>query len=157
MNRALAVAQAVKDNIGSGTAAGTRVYLARLRPLTEDRRPLPDPTAAKTWINVVPGPVATPGDEGQTLIQHIEWESTLYVDLYVRSREADWLAAAMGLWAEVHALLMADYTQGLAYVVDTDPLGMDDPEADASSDLVAVAVRTTWRVQFRTSVGDLES
>lgn len=157
MNRALSIAQAVKTNIGTGTAAGDRVYLARLRPMTEDRRPLPDPTTAKTWINVVPGAVTTPADEGVTVLQHIEWEATIYVDLYVRAREADWLSAAMGLWAEVHALLMADYTQGLAYVVDTDPLGMDDPEADASSDLVAVSVRLPWRIQFRTSVTDLES
>lgn len=157
MNRALAVAQAVKASIGTGTAAGERVYLARLRPMTDDRRPLADPNTPRTWINVSPGSVSTPGDEGQTLMQHIEWEATINVDLFVRAKESDWLAAAMDLWAEVHALLMADHTQGLSYVVDTNPLGMDEPDTDASGDLVAVAVRLPWRIQFRSSVQSLES
>ena len=157
-NRILSVAEALRSAlIGAGTSAGNRVYLARIRPLTEDRRPLPNPTAPRTYITVQPLDTGIAGGDGPSLVQHIDWLATFGVDLHVRAKEAAWYPALMSLWAETHAALMADQTQGLAYVVTTDPMEAGEPDPDPDGDMIHAEMRTVWRLHIRTSVESLES
>ncbi|MGR8917980.1 MAG: hypothetical protein ACU85V_00055 [Gammaproteobacteria bacterium] len=154
-NRAYSVAAAYVSTIGVGTAAGADVQLGRARPWTRDRRGLPDPTSPKLYVGVNLGPVETLDDDGQTNVSHLDLDAAVYVDLFVEAREADWMQAIYDLAAEVHALIMADYTLGLSYVVDTDPLGFEEPELDDDGDQVRALLRMNWRTHFRTSVADL--
>ena len=155
--RVASVAAALQTTlIAASTTAGFRVYIGHLRPLQESRSPLPNPATPLTHLDIVVGPVQPIGGEGQTLYQHIDWVATYYVDIYVRATQSTWFAATQALWAEVHAALMADHTQALAYVIDTDPDGIKEPDV-VLNDQVHVSLRSTWQIHIRTSVASLES
>ena len=156
MNRIHELVAALATTIGTGTAAGERVYAAKVRPIAQDRRPTPDP-APKSWINVALGSVSTPEDAGQQTVSRLDWDVDVYVDIYVTAREEEWFAAAMALWADVHAQIYADETLGLSFVERTDALGIEEPDTEGSGDQVRAAVRSIWRVRARTSVASLES
>ena len=156
MNRFQTVLEAFVSTIGLNTEAGERVYRHRARPMTIDRRPLPDPSPPVTWINVRLGPVSTPSDDGQTVISRLDWIQDVFVDIHVNARSDEWLDSLMRIYAQIHARLQADYTLGVAGVIQLDALGMDEPETD-TADQIAAAVRTSWRVHLRTSVASLET
>lgn len=156
MNRFQTVLEAFVLAIGVNTDAADRVYRHRVRPMTIDRRPLPDASVPTTWVNVRLGPVTTPSDEGQTVYSRLDWIQDVYVDIHLNARTDDWLDAMMRIYAQVHERLQDDYTLGVAGVIQLDALGMDEPETEPA-DLIAAAVRTSWRVHLRTTVASLET
>lgn len=57
---------------------------------------------------------------------------------------------------EIHAAMMADYTLGLSFVINTIPKGDEGIEFPNDESPVAV-MKTLWDVHFRTSLTDLSA
>ncbi len=84
----------------------------------------------------------------------INWELTVYTDIYISSSDEDVDALTQDVRKEVHKLIMADYTLGLAFVTEVDPLGQQDPKHSDESDLYTSVTRVAWLVRYRTNVAD---
>lgn len=154
MNRSIEVLNAIVSAIGTNTTAGDRVYRGRIRPMTEDRRPIP--IDSPDWINVMPGPIPVANeDDGQVVTDSIDFRMLAYLDLYTRASETTWDERLMTMWSEVHAKLAADYALGLAYVVDSFSLGTEEPEVDGEGDRVIATMRVNHLIHYRTPLDDL--
>lgn len=84
----------------------------------------------------------------------INWELTVYTDIFIASKDEDVDALAQGVRKEIHKALLADYTLGLDFVTEVDPLGQQDPKHSDDSDVYTSVTRVAWLVRYRTSVAD---
>lgn len=84
----------------------------------------------------------------------INWELTVYTDIFIGSKDEDVDALTQDVRKEVHKSIMADYTLGLDFVTEVDPLGQQDPKHSDESDVYTSVTRVAWVVRYRTSVAD---
>lgn len=84
----------------------------------------------------------------------IDWELTVYVDIFIRDKSVDVDALMLGVRKDLHKAIMADPTQGLSFVTDTMPLGQQEPDRSSEGDQYSSATRTSWQVSYRSSVSD---
>ena len=84
----------------------------------------------------------------------INWELTVYTDIFIASKDEDVDALTQGVRKEIHKALLADYTLGLDFVTEVDPLGQQDPKHSDDSDVYTSFTRVAWLVRYRTSVAD---
>ncbi len=84
----------------------------------------------------------------------INWELTVYTDIFIASKDEDVDALTQGVRKEIHKALLADYTLGLDFVTEVDPLGQQDPKHSDDSDVYTSVTRVAWVVRYRTSVAD---
>lgn len=54
----------------------------------------------------------------------------------------------------IHVALMADRSQGLAFVIDSRYGGATKPDVDASADRIYGSLTSTWRVHYRMNILD---
>ena len=59
--------------------------------------------------------------------------------------------------AEVYAAMMADRTQGLTYVLDTESIGDDEPELTGEGEKVTARQQMNFIVKYRHSWSDAEA
>lgn len=103
------------------------------------------------------GPDAPLGDLGPDNVRFIDWEFVVYVDYYDKLTTTAIDTVLQQARANIHASLMADHTQGLAFVTTTIPQGADEPLLDDQAEKKTIAYRTNWVMRLRTSITDLES
>lgn len=64
------------------------------------------------------------------------------------------MAALMAMRAAVHVALMADVTQGLAFVINTRYGGAVEPALDSTTQQVLASLKSSWFVHYRMNVLD---
>jgi hypothetical protein len=131
---------------------GVKVYKHRRESLAEDQDELP----------------AHSFDVGELEIVE-ETEDELYWALSVSATaavvaptEGDARRAAIAQAREIHRAIMATpgagmpwtVKLGLAFVITVRPLGWDEPEFSSEGEMTTVALKTNWRVEFKTDVDD---
>ena len=95
-----------------------------------------------------------PDDVADKNSAFINWELTVYTDIFIASKDEDVDALTQGVRKEIHKALLADYTLGLDFVTEVDPLGQQDPKHSDDSDVYTSVTRVAWLVRYRTSVAD---
>ena len=103
------------------------------------------------------GPDAPLGELGPSNTRFIDWEFVVFVDYYDKLTTAAIDTVLQDARANVHRALMADVTQGLAFVLTTIPQGADEPLLDDQVEQKTIAYRMNWVVRLRTSIDDLET
>lgn len=84
------------------------------------------------------------------------WDRLLLVHVDIIAQAlADPIESALNALArEVHVALLADVTQGESAIIDTVPVGDDEPEITADAERKTARLRMTFRAHYRTSVAD---
>lgn len=95
-----------------------------------------------------------PDDVANKNSAFINWELTVYTDIFIASKDEDVDALTQDVRKEIHKVLLADYTLGLDFVTEIDPLGQQDPKHSDESDVYTSVTRVAWVVRYRTSVAD---
>ncbi len=150
-HRASQIIDALITNIGVNTSAGVNVFRSVARPI-------PDGMAHAIEVSIGP-------DEELEIIggNFIDSYLTVYVDLRAKTAQPlnrtsastpNYEENQLALRKETHIRIMADTTQGLAFVIDTIPAGAARPEYDGEGDQVDSVMRTTWRIKYRSSLKD---
>ena len=94
---------------------------------------------------------------GTDNVAFIDWAQLIFIDCYAKSTAADINSIFLNMRRNVHRALMADYTQGLSFVMQTIPAGAEEPILDSSGEQKTMVYRTGWEFRLRTSIGSLES
>ena len=95
-----------------------------------------------------------PDDVANKNSAFINWELTVYTDITISSTDEDVDALAQNVRKEIHKALMADYTLGLDFVTEVDPIGQQEPKRSDDSDFYSSVTSVAWLVRYRTSVAD---
>jgi len=103
------------------------------------------------------GPDTPLGDLGPDNVRFIDWEFVVFVDYYNKLTTAALDTVLQAARANIHRALMADVTQGLAFILTTIPQGADEPLLDDATEQKTIAYRTNWVIRLRTSIDDLET
>jgi hypothetical protein len=97
------------------------------------------------------------GELGPDNVAFIDWQQSIFIDCYAKSVVDNIDSIFLTMRNNVHRSLMADYTQGLNFVMTTIPDGADEPILDDSGEQKTSVYRTSWIFRLRTSIGDLET
>ncbi len=103
------------------------------------------------------GPDTPLGDLGPDNVRFIDWEFVVFVDYYDKLTTTTIDTVLQQARANIHAALMADVTQGLAFVLTTIPQGADEPLLDDAVEMKTIAYRTNWVIRLRTDIEDIET
>jgi hypothetical protein len=136
-HRAESIIAAIAANVGGLATTGANVFRGRAYPLADSELP-----ALRIWQ----GPDEKLEDLGQTLT---DWMLTVYVDVVVKSSSAAVDTLVNQIRAEVTVALMADYRQGLAYVLDTIEADAFEPDISNDAEQPAASMRLTWQIHYR--------
>jgi hypothetical protein len=79
---------------------------------------------------------------------------TVHLEAVVKAASASIDTTLNKIREEVTIALQADYTQGLAYVIDTKEIGADAPELSGDGDQRTGTMRMTWQIHYRRSRAD---
>ena len=141
-HRAESIMVAVLDKIDGLTTTTTHAYRGRVRPLQESELP-----ALFLYMG--------PDEIMQHLLQgQLDSQLTVYVDIVVKTASAQVDTTLNTIREELTEALQADYTQGLAYVIDTREIGADMPKLSGEGDQRTGVMRTTWQIHYRRSRAD---
>ncbi len=143
------IMQAIETALTGLTTTGSRVQRGQIYPHEADQIPA---------LGILTGPDA-PAAEYQTGL--IDWELTAFVEA-VAEIPATYTTPGSGIEtalavirAEVHAALMADYTLGLAFVIDIEPGPVQQPILDSDGNLPIGSIVMSFVIHYRTSRADL--
>ena len=138
-HRAESIVVAVLDKVDSLTTTTTHAYRGRVRPLQESELP-----ALFVYMGA---------DEiTQHLLQgQLDSLLTLHLDAVVKTASAQVDTVLNTIRSEVTVALQADYTQGLAYIIDTKEIGADAPDLSGEGDQRTGTMRMTWQIHYRRS------
>ncbi len=138
-HRAESIIDAVKTAVTGLTTTGANVYRGRLTPIAANVN-----DALKVYLG---------GDDFiQDLSQTLQdWELTIYIDSYTRSPTAQIDTQLNKIREEVTIALNANYTQGLAYVLNTEEGNADAPELSGEAAQASGSMRMAWKFRYRRS------
>ena len=142
---------AMQANIAANAqviADGATVVRARVGPWQDSELP----AYVLTY-----GPDAPLGELGPDNVRFIDWEFVVFVDYYDKLTTTTIDTVLQQARANIHAALMADVTQGLAFILTTIPQGADEPLIDDAIEKKTIAYRTNWIIRLRTSIDDIET
>lgn len=141
-HRAIAILDSFKSRITDLPLAGDRVYSGRLFEFSN---------APSHSIYLGPANV----DAGKT--PFIDQTQLIRDEILVVGAESELDELLLNFHAEAYASIMADYTLGLAYVIDTVLESMSDPEYIDDGKRPALAAVFTWRVMYRHSISSVSA
>lgn len=124
------------------------VYRSRVDPFPDTDLPA---------YNIEIGPDTPLNELGPDNLAFIDWSQAIFIDLYAKSIAAQIDDVFLDMRAFVHRAIMADVTQGLSFVLNTIPLGGEEPVLDTSAEQKTMVYRTGWEFRIRTSIDDLET
>ncbi len=124
------------------TTTKTRVFRGRVYPLQSSELP---------GLMVYMGP-DTIVNELQTGI--LDWDLMIGIESYVQTVAEQVDTVANRIRKEVHIAMMADYTQGLGFVLETTPGLAAEPVLSDSNQPVSIQ-RLEYIIRYRTSRTDL--
>lgn len=123
------------------------VYRARVEALADTELPA---------YNIEIGADVPINPLGPDNVAFIDWSQQIFVDLYAKSTAANVDNIFLDMRSYVHRALMADVTQGLAFILTTIPAGADEPVLDNSGEQKTITYRTAWEFRLRTNIGTLD-
>jgi len=94
---------------------------------------------------------------GPDNLAFIDWQQIIFIDCYAKSTAADIDNIFLDMRDNVHRSLMADYTQGLNFVMTTIPSGAEEPVLDSSGEQKTMVYRVAWEFRLRTSINNLSA
>jgi hypothetical protein len=104
-------------------------------------------------INIRVGPDIPAGGAEPNNMVYLDWELTVYVDLYCKTTaQLDTTLNALRL--AVHQKIMADYTLGLSFVYDGYPGEVSEPQLHGEGEEPVGFMRTTWRFFYQANLKD---
>jgi len=129
-----------------GITAGS-VYRSRVATLADTELPA---------YNIEIGADVPINPLGPDNVAFIDWSNQIFIDLYAKSTAVNIDSIFLDMRNFVHRALMADVTQGLAFILTTIPAGADEPVLDDSGEQKTITYRTAWEFRLRTNIDDLE-
>lgn len=141
-HRAESIIEAVKTEVTGLTTTGSRVYRGRVYPMQSAE---------------LPGLLVYLGQDEiiQNLLQgKLDSRLTVHIDAVVKSPTAQVDTTLNLIRSEVTVALQADYSQGLAYVMDTIEVGAGEPSLTGEGDQPVGVMRMTWQFHYRRSRAD---
>lgn len=136
------ILDAVQTNLTGLTTTGTNAYQNRVYPIQN----LPA-------INVRYG-----AQQMNTIAPNvIDNTVEIIVDAYCKAQENQLDDTLIKIQSEVHAAMMADYTQGLNFVIDTTPIGASAPDVSDESETPTAVKTISFQITFRHSETSLEA
>jgi hypothetical protein len=94
------------------------------------------------------------GENGPTNVQFQDSDLLVRVRAHVKTPSEQVDATLNLIRREVHVALMADYTQGLDYILNTIPLGAEEPELSGDGEQPTATLDMNWLIRYRASVLD---
>ena len=123
------------------------VYRARVAALADTELPA---------YNIEIGADVPINPLGPDNVAFIDWSNQIFIDLYAKSTAANIDNIFLDMRSYVHRALMADYTQGLSFIMTTIPAGADEPVLDNSGEQKTITYRTAWEFRLRTDIDSLD-
>ena len=142
---------AIETALTGLTTTGTKVQRGQVYPHEIGQLPA---------LGVLTG-ADVPSNEHQTGL--LDWELTAYVEAVAEitagyTAQASTIESSLAtIRAEVHAALLADYTLGLAFVIDIAPGPVAQPMLDGDGKIPIGSLLMAFVIQYRTSRGDIEA
>lgn len=138
-HRAESVVARVVTNVTGLTTTGSNVYRGKLTPIAE---------TVSNALRVYLGEDKMLGEYSQSLM---DWELTVYVESFAKSPTAQIDTQLNLIREQVTIALQADYTQGLAYVLNTIEGDAAEPELSAEGAQAMGSQRLEWKIHYRRS------
>jgi len=135
---------AVLANLTGLATTGANVFRGRVYGLQDTEVPA---------LTIYQGADTPLGDYGLENYAFIDSELTIKVTAHVKT--ADQAETELNkIRREVHVALMADYQQGLSFVITTIPQGATEPLLLSDGETPTATMDMYWRVQYRSSQTD---
>lgn len=141
-HRAESIIGAVVTNLTGLTTTGARVYRGRATALADDKLP-----ALCVYL----------GDDkiiGQYSQAKYDCELTITVEALVKTTATQVDTTLNLIREQVTIALQTDYTQGLAYVLNTMEGDASEPELSGEGEKPAAAMKLDWKFHYRRSRTD---
>lgn len=137
MHRAESVIATVVTKITGLTTTGANVYRGKATPIAE---------SVSNAIRVYMGEDNMLGEYSHLLM---DWQLTVYVESFAKSPTAQIDTQLNLIREQVTIALQADYTQGLAYVLNTIEGDAGEPELSAEGAQAMATQRLEWKFHYR--------
>ena len=139
---ALVTTLEASPNITAGS-----VYRSRVAPFSDTELPA---------YSIEIGQDVPMSDLGPDNVAFIDWEQAIFIDCYAKSVATNIDAIFLTMRNYVHVALMADYKQGVSFVITTIPAGAEEPVLDDSGEQKTMVYRVNFIFRLRTSITSLE-
>jgi hypothetical protein len=139
-HRAESILSAVVTNVTSLTTTGTRVHRGRVYAITDFPA-----------LSVYQGEDRVIGQYSQA---KYDCELTVLIEALVKTSSSQVDTVLNTIREEVVEALQADYTQGLAYVLNTVEGDSSAPELSGDGDQPSAMLRMEWKFHYRRSRTD---
>lgn len=127
------------------TTTGTKVARGRVYTIEETELPA---------LSIYLGADDPIGDKGPTNVQFQDSDLLVRVRAHVKTTSEQVDTTLNLIRREVHVALMADYTQSLNYVLNTIPLGAEEPELSGDGEQPTATLDMNWLIRYRASILD---
>lgn len=97
------------------------------------------------------------GEDGFDNIGFYEGVMVLNCDCYVEKGTTNIESALNAVRKAAHIAIMADSTLGLSFVLDTKPIGADEPELSVDGERIVATMRVKFQVEYRANATDLST
>lgn len=141
MHKALEIRNAVYTNVSALVSAGHVAEVLKNNISDPDNYPS---------VSVV---IGTDVPEVKTNA-FTDWQLTLFTDIKIQASDSDVDADMLNIREEIHKALMADYTQGLNFVLDVEPGDQYEPELNSEGDSYTCYTRVAWMVKYRVNTNN---
>ena len=141
-HRAESIVSAVVTTVTGLTTTGSNVYRGRMTPIAAD---------VSNALRVYLGEDSLLGEYSQA---KMDWELTILIESFAKSPTAQIDTRLNTIREEVTIALQADYTQGLAYVINTLEGNAARPEFSAEGEQAMGSQVMEWKIHYRRSRTD---
>ena len=136
------IIDALQAKLTGLTSIGENVFQNRVYPLGESELP---------GINIRYGAQAMEQYSNAQVNNTVEFG----IEIYCKGSESALDDTLIKIQTEVHAAIMADYQQGLPFVIDTNPLGASEPIMSDDGEKPIATQTINFSIMFRHSLFDL--
>jgi hypothetical protein len=147
-HRAQQIVDSIVANLKANTAPGWSVYRHRAASLNAAELELP---AASVVMGADP-PIQATGASNLAFLDGLL--EVVIVLIAQKSFEDDLVDALVEMRRQAHISVMADRTQGLAFVIDTRYAGADAPNVSPTESKFNGVLHTRWAVHYRMNIAD---
>ena len=146
-SRAETIIAKVVTTLTGLTTTGDNVVRGRVYAVEDDALPA---------LSIYMGTDEPIGEDGPTNFTFQDSDLLVRVKIHVKtvSTQVDTLLNLIR--REVHVAMMADHTQGLAFVHTTKPLGAEEPDLSGEGEQPSAEMDVNWLIQYRAPILDPE-
>lgn len=144
-HRAEQIMAAITAKLTGLTTTRSNVFRSRSYPFAEDQLPA---------LAIYQGPDEPLDEYGARSFGLIDSALEITVAINIKGQEEGLDTELNKIRREVHVALMADYQQGLDFVIQTIPQGAGDVSISSDSELATSTLETSWEIHYRSSTLD---